>query len=146
MLGGRSADDPVFSGTIERAVIVGSVKGIFGGPGDASEVYDLALDPDELWPPNHTMRAIEAISRPYRIELTVRGTANLDLERMLGMRVAVEDKGQPIDREQIVFGDKLAPLVLPAIEDLPKLKIEPVRIHRPCRLDKPTVIPTSICR
>lgn len=35
------------------------------------------------------MHALEAVSRPYRLELAVTGSANLDLERMLGMGVSV---------------------------------------------------------
>jgi hypothetical protein len=48
VLGSRLGDDPVFSGTLARAVIVGSVKGIFGGSENISEVYDLVVDPGEL--------------------------------------------------------------------------------------------------
>jgi arylsulfatase A-like enzyme len=48
VLGHRPADDPVFSGTLARTVIAGEVKGIFGGPDDLSEIYDLAVDPGEL--------------------------------------------------------------------------------------------------
>jgi len=48
VLGSRSSDDPVFSGTIARAVISRSFKGVFGGPEDTREVYDLGVDPGEL--------------------------------------------------------------------------------------------------
>jgi len=44
----RSDDDPVFSGTIERAVLYDRFKGIFGGPRDLREVFDLSADPGEL--------------------------------------------------------------------------------------------------
>jgi hypothetical protein len=48
VLGSRLGDEPVFSGTLARAVIVGGVKGIFGGSDNMSEVYDLVVDPGEL--------------------------------------------------------------------------------------------------
>jgi arylsulfatase A-like enzyme len=44
----RSDDDPVFSGTVERAVLTDRFKGIFGGPHDLREVFDLSNDPGEL--------------------------------------------------------------------------------------------------
>ena len=47
VLGSRKVDDPVFSGTLARTVIVGNTKGIFGGPDNMSEVYDLGDDPGE---------------------------------------------------------------------------------------------------
>jgi len=42
----RSNDDPVFAGTVERTVIAGSLKGIFGGAGPR-RVFDLSADPGE---------------------------------------------------------------------------------------------------
>jgi len=48
VLGSRTTDDPIFSGTLARTVIAGDTKGIFGGPDSLSEVYDLGEDPAEL--------------------------------------------------------------------------------------------------
>jgi arylsulfatase A-like enzyme len=91
VLGGRSADDPVFSGTIERAVIVGSVKGIFGGPGDASEVYDLALDPDEL---DNTAEINPKQSERLRELLRLQRQRSAALYRRFG--------SEPADREVVL--------------------------------------------
>jgi membrane-anchored protein YejM (alkaline phosphatase superfamily) len=42
----RSGDEPVFSGTLEWAVISGELKGVFG-PDGPRQLFDLAIDPDE---------------------------------------------------------------------------------------------------
>jgi arylsulfatase A-like enzyme len=47
VLGRRPAGQPVFAGTLTRAVVAGGFKGIFGGPKGSREVYDLAEDPSE---------------------------------------------------------------------------------------------------
>jgi arylsulfatase A-like enzyme len=47
-LGRRSADEPVFAGTLARVVVAGGFKGIIGGPKNFLEVFDLKNDPQEL--------------------------------------------------------------------------------------------------
>ena len=77
------------------------------------------------------MHAVEAVSQPYRVELTVSGSANLDLERMLGMGVSVRlDQPGPQGRylhghvEQVIAGPVLGKtgrydlVVVPAFAEL----------------------------
>lgn len=65
----RSTDDAVFSGTIERAVIAGNFKGIFGGAGPG-RVFDLSTDPDErlnlLVSEARAPHALEELLREHR--------------------------------------------------------------------------------
>ncbi len=77
------------------------------------------------------MQAIEAVSRPYHAELAVKGSANLDLERMLGMGISVRiDQPGPEGRylhghvERVSAGPVLGKtgrydlLVVPALAEL----------------------------
>jgi arylsulfatase A-like enzyme len=65
----RSSDQPIFSGTTERAVIAGNLKGTFGGAGPV-RLFDLSADPGEhlnlLESDSIPSHALQALLREHR--------------------------------------------------------------------------------
>lgn len=90
-LGSRLGEEPVFSGTLAKAVIVGSVKGIFGGAEDISEVYDLVVDPGEL---DNTAAGNREQTNQLRALLRLHRQRSAALYRQFG--------SEPADREVVL--------------------------------------------